>query len=299
MREFDVIVVGELNADIIMRLDSPPEPGKEVLATDSLITLGSSSAICAVGLARLGLGVKFIGFVGDDDLGRFILRRLHGEGIEVEDVEIAKGEKTGFTVSLVHGGDRALVTEPGVMRKFDLKDEDFPKLSSARHLHISSPFLQESLRTATILREAKVRGLSTSLDPGWDPLDSRWDSLKPAFQHIDILLMNQVELERFSKGKGIGAIELPRRVIVKLGSMGSTGRWDGETVSQPAFPVAPVDTTGAGDSFNAGFLYAFLNGYDVQEAMRFGNACGALSCMALGGTEGFPRLDQVLKFLGK
>jgi sugar/nucleoside kinase (ribokinase family) len=159
------------------------------------------------------------------------------------------------------------------------------------HLHISSYFLQESLRPdcRALFAEAHRRGMTTSLDPGFDPTEN-WDSgLRETLKEVDIFFPNEVELA------GVGGFEDPieclRRldngrtlVVAKLGREGCMALEGGSPVHVPAFAVQPVDTTGAGDSLNAGFLHAWLRQRPLREAMRFGAACGALSTRAMGGT---------------
>jgi sugar/nucleoside kinase (ribokinase family) len=287
-----LIVVGELNVDLILRGYSIfPALGKEVLVDDLALTLGSSSAICAVGLARLGNAVSFLGKVGRDVWGDFCLETLRNAGIDTEPVIRDASLKTGLTASVSSASDRALITYLGAIS--ELRPSDVPEtaLEGKRHLHISSFFLQQGLRAglSALFQAAHRNGLTTSLDPGYDPLET-WDrSLLEALEEVDIFLPNESEIRAISGSDDIE--EALRRLdngrtltVAKLGAAGAMSMQSGAVVQVDGFPVSPVDTTGAGDSFNAGFLHAWLQSYPLREALQFGCACGAMSTLGVGGT---------------
>lgn len=307
-----VSIVGELNVDIILRgIDGFPELDKEKLASEGKITLGSSSAICAVGLSRLGIKVNFIGAVGDDILGEYILRFLSRERVGIERIKRVTNSNTGFTVSLTYPENRALITYTGVMEDFtyDEKDKEFI-CNSSDHLHISSYFLQKRLQKdiKELFISAKEKGITISLDPGWDPEDRNWDKLIELFPLIDILFVNEIEAKRIYHSKfGLkessidviseGLSKDIKTLVIKLGEKGALAVDNGKKYFRPGFRINVVDTTGAGDSFNAGFLYGRLNNYDIDRCLLLGNACGALSCTGVGGTTMFPTLRELKEFL--
>jgi sugar/nucleoside kinase (ribokinase family) len=287
-----ILVVGELNPDLILRNYSAfPCLGQEVLVEDCTLTLGSASAICAVGLAKLGDAVRFAGLVGQDQWGDFSLQALVNAGIDTSGVRRDASVKTGITISITSAADRAFVTHLGAIAAFRAAHLDSAVMDGCGHLHISSYFLQEGLRgdCRALFAEAHRRGMTTSLDPGFDPTE-KWDSgLRDTLTEVDVFFPNEVEL------RGAGAsdepIECLRRldngrtlVVAKLGREGCMALDGGSAVHVPAFAVEAVDTTGAGDSFNAGFLHAWLGRRPLKEAMRFAAACGALSTRAMGGT---------------
>ena len=141
-----VLVVGEVNPDLVLRGDRFPAAGKEVLVDDFVMTLGSASAICAMGLARLGEAVSFVGKVGADPWGAYCVETMAAAGIDVSRIARDPALKTGVTVSITSSRDRALVSfigAIGALRAADVADGDF---AGARHLHVSSYFLQEGLR---------------------------------------------------------------------------------------------------------------------------------------------------------
>ena len=300
-----ILVIGELNVDLILQnYQAFPELGKEVLVGDSTLTLGSSSAICAVGLARLGEDVAFLGKVGRDVWGEFCCQRLQGERIDISRVIVDPAVKTGITTSITGAVDRALVTYLGAISELRAGEIDAAVLRGFGHLHVSSYFMQSGLRPGlqSVFQQAKAAGMSTSLDPGFDP-DEKWGpGLADTLGSTDVFFPNEVELRGIS-GKtdlqeGLASMQNGHTTVVaKLGREGAMALLQGRLVRVPAPLVEPVDTTGAGDSFNAGFLHCWLAGRSVEAAMRYGAACGAISTQALGGTGCQPGEAEVEAFL--
>ena len=300
-----ILVVGELNPDFILQgYESFPVPGKEVLVDDFSMTLGSASAICAMGLTRLGNSVSFLGKIGDDLLGGFCLQILERAGLDVSNVVRDSKLKTGVTVSITSPSDRALLTFLGAM--VALREDEIPDelLKEFQHLHMSSYFLQQALRPRCrrLFARAHRLGVTTSLDPGYDPKEQWGKDLHETLRETDVFFPNEVEafaitgyeeplaaLQRLQNGR--------THIVMKLGSKGCVTLEQGQLVRCPAFPVDPVDTTGAGDSFNAGFLHAWLSGSSICESLRIGAACGAMSTLGLGGTSAQPDAEQLTQFL--
>ncbi|MGC8971880.1 MAG: carbohydrate kinase family protein [bacterium] len=308
----NVSIVGELNVDIIMRgINGFPELDKEKLAEEGRVTLGSSSAICAVGLSRLGIKVSFIGAVGDDIFGEYILRFLNNERINVSRVRRQPATDTGFTVSLTYPENRALITYTGIMKDFTINEEDIDFIiSNSSHLHISSFFLQKRLQQDMkyLFSRVKEKGLTISLDPGWDPEDKDWFKLKEFLPLVDMLFLNEIEAKRvyFSLyEKEDDAIDKIAKIlskevkllVIKLGEKGALVVENRKGYYRAGFKVNVIDTTGAGDAFNAGFLYGRLNNYELDKCLLIGNACGALSCTGIGGTTNLPTLKVLKEFI--
>ncbi|MCI4568364.1 carbohydrate kinase family protein [Lysobacter sp. CFH 32150] len=287
-----ILVVGEINVDLICTgYRSFPEPGKEVLVDDFTMTLGSSSAICAMGLARLGNAVRFVGKVGADPWGDYCVATMRDAGIDVSRVVRDPAIKTGVTVSITSRRDRALVSYLGSIGALRAEDVDGQALDGADHLHISSYFLQQGLRDncGELLARASDAGLSTSLDPGFDPAE-RWEhDLLDALDAVDLFFPNEVELRAITGEAsildGLRRLQNGRtRTIATLGAEGCA-TLDGDALLQAVcYPIATVDSTGAGDSFNAGFLHAWLRRQPIADCLRWGAACGSLSTRGLGGT---------------
>lgn len=303
-----ILVVGELNVDLILQdYSSFPTPGREVLVERASLTLGSASAICAAGLARLGNEVAFSGKLGIDAWGDYIMGRLNELGIDVSHVLRSAEDTTGITVSVSSAADRALITYLGCSAGLHASEIQDEWMRGVGHLHVSSFFLQRALRPdlKNLFARAHAMGLTTSLDPGCDPLEE-WGQdamdLLDVLREVDVFLPNEVELSGVT-GEPCAetALQLLQNgrtlTVAKLGASGCLSAQDGRVVRVPAFPVTPVDTTGAGDSFNAGFLHAWLRGDGFAEAIRFGAACGALSTQGLGGTTSQPSAQEASEFM--
>ncbi|SEN87303.1 carbohydrate kinase family protein [Paenibacillus sp. OV219] len=300
-----VIVIGELNVDLIFADSNiTPEPNRERLVRDFRLALGSSSAIAAAGLAGLGLDVAFVSIVGDDEFGHFCLKELARLGVDVTHVAVDSSVRTGVTLSLTDGSDRSLLTYMGSIGSVTPAMIPMELFREASHVHFGSYFLQDAMRPhwLEVFQLAKACGMTTSFDAGWDPAE-HWDRerLAALLAYTDWFIPSEEEaLQVFE----VGAVdELPGRlpaergaVVVKCGSAGAVGIFaDGRVEYAPPFTVVPVDTTGAGDSFNAGFIAAKLRDEPDREALEYANACGALSTLAIGGA-GTVTLDALARF---
>jgi len=303
----NILIAGELNLDLILQnYRSFPALGREVLVDDVTLTMGSASAICACGLAKLGNTVTFAGKVGSDPWGDLCKTKLAACGVDISRVMVDPALKTGITVSITSPTDRALVTYPGASTALQASDFQRESFHGFRHLHVSSFFIQQGLRPGIkqLLRLASECGLTTSLDPGYDP-DEKWGrDLLEVLSEVDVFLPNEVELEGVTglqdREQALRSVANSRTLtIAKLGTDGCMASEAGKTVTVPAFPVEPVDTTGAGDSFNAGFLHAWLRGAPLRDAMTFAAACGALSTLSAGGTSAQPTEREARSFLAE
>jgi sugar/nucleoside kinase (ribokinase family) len=300
-----VLVIGDLNADLIFSgISSPPQPGREVLAQDFSLELGSSSAICAAGLARLGTSVALLSKVGDDMLGRFCVNELRRLGVDVRAVRVEPGLKTGITASFSYE-DRALVTFPGAIAELTASEVSRPLLGGFAHLHISSYYLQRSLQpgVAGLCAMAKQAGLTVSLDPGHDPSGEWSPALWEAFPNCDVLFVNEVELAALSGSNqvtpGLRAISRGSMIVVaKLGKHGAAALAGGQFYNADSIDVHATDTTGAGDSFNAGFLHLWLRGFPFESCLQCGSICGGLSTRKLGGCASqasWPEVEETMQ----
>ncbi len=303
-QDYDVVVIGELNADLILRGNVTPAFGQvEQIIDDAALTIGSSSAIFACGAARLGLRVAFIGKAGDDEFGRFMRRELQQRGIDAGGVVIDPGLPTGLSVILSRPSDRAILTHLGSIAALRFDEIDLALLSRARHLHLGSYYLLDALRpdVPRLFEEARARGLTISLDTNYDPAEKWEGGLRETLQRVDVFLPNETELLAITREDAIEAgldrlAEIPV-VAVKLGARGAIARGGSQICRADAIPVKAVDTTGAGDSFDAGFVYAYLARQDLSQALRFACACGSLSTRAAGGTAAQATLAEALAAL--
>lgn len=308
MKRLDVSIAGEINLDLILYgLPATMPTERELLATGFRATLGSSSAILAHNLATLGAKVGFTTRVGADQLGAIALERLRASGVDLSHIVHSDGPvTTGVTVLLPHGETRHILTYPGTMSEMERGDLDFNYLASARHFHLSSLFLQHALQAdlPQLFRDLKRSGLTLSLDTNDDPED-RWDGvLTELLGLIDILLPNEDEICRIARRDTVDdaldvlGAQVPL-IAVKCGTRGAIVQHKGQRSIVPAVKVQPVDTIGAGDSFDAGFLFAWLRGADAEACAAAGNITGALSTLRPGGTESFREPELWQPFLQK
>jgi sugar/nucleoside kinase (ribokinase family) len=305
--DFDLLVLGDCNPDLVLRGDVEPAFGQVERLVDSAdMVVGGSGAIVACGAARLGLRTAFAGVVGDDVFGHFMVDALGERGVDTSGIVISTGERTGLTVVLARDGDRALLTFPGAIASLRAEAVDGGLLGSARHVHVSSYFLQTALAPGLpeLFGTIRASGGTTSVDPNWDPAE-RWDGgLRELLPLTDVFLPNAEEASRISGNADpiAGAEELSAEgplVAVKLGPDGAmaAGAGGGRLHAAPPEGVEPVDTTGAGDSFDAGFLAGILSDWSHERALALGCACGALSTRAAGGTAAQPTLAEAVQLL--
>ena len=307
MPKFDVSVIGELNLDLIFYgLPQKLELDREHLATNLSLTLGSSSAIFAHNLARLGSSVGFSSSIGSDSLGPICIERLAEAKIDLTRVRKFEGKITGLTVILPQGKERYILTYPGTMAEYSIADLDLSYVYDAKHLHVASYFLQRAIQPslAQIFRDAQAVGLTTSLDTNDDP-DDRWPpDIQKVFPHLDLLMPNETEACRMAGVTDVeAAIDIlskkVKTLVLKRGSKGATVVSGTQRFTALPLPVEVVDPIGAGDSFNAGFLHQFVRGASLEDCLTFGNVAAALSTTRGGGTEAFRDAQYRDTFLAK
>lgn len=305
-RKYDVIALGELNVDIILNsIDGFPEIGKEKFAGSMTVTLGSSTAIFAANTACLGARTAFAGMVGDDSFGDLVSSSLEARGVDTEFLIRSAKYATGATVVMSYDEDRANLTYQGAMDHMGFDDIDPEIFLQGRHIHISSIFMQSALKRDLfkVFGAAEKNGVTLSMDTQWDPVE-KWDfDYKALLPHINIFMPNETELKcltgKDSLDASVEAIVpyLKEAAVIKCGSKGSLlVRKDGTRTMLPSFLNKNViDTIGAGDSFNSGFIYSYVRGLSLEECQRTGNLTGAVNTTAAGGTGAFTSRSAVEK----
>jgi len=300
--DLDLLVLGDCNPDLILCGDVEPAFGQtEKLVDEARLVVGGSGAIMACGAARLGLRTAFSGVVGDDVFGRFMLAELGERGVDTTGCLVDPNRPTGLSVILSHGEDRAILTSPGTI--YDLRGEvvDADLMRMARHVHVSSYFLQKGLQCDLpgLFRELRDVGTTTSIDPNWDPSEE-WDSgLLSLLDLTDCFFPNSAEARAIT---GVEDIDIAAEalaehgtvVAVKFGQGGGLAMSGSEVVRSESIPANVVDTTGAGDSFDAGFLAGRLSGWSLDRCLALAVACGSLSTRAMGGTAAQPTMEEAL-----
>jgi len=309
-----VLVVGDANVDLILQGDIVPRFGQaEQLLDEATLVLGSSAGIMASGLAKLGVETTLLAVIGDDDFGRFTRSELETAGVRTDALLTDAEVPTGISVILSAPGDRAILTLPGTIPLLTA-DAVRAAVESVRpdHVHFASYFLQPVLagELPELLSWLRARGIRTSLDTNWDPAQ-RWGGLAEVLPNLDYLLPNREELRAIAGAVG-GAASLPPMdrgdesaagVIAALGpavvvKAGADGGWSlghgAPLASAPGLVVDVVDTTGAGDSFDAGYLAAVAHGVEDESLrLRWAAVAGSLSTLGKGGTAGQPGLREL------
>jgi sugar/nucleoside kinase (ribokinase family) len=296
MPRFDVTIAGELNLDLILYgLPEQLLPERELLSDRMMLTLGSSSAIVAHNLATLGSRVGFQSRIGDDPLGQIAIERLQQGGVDVSLVRrVRSSTTTGLTVILHHEAWRNILTYAGTIAETCWEDLDLNYLSDSLHFHFSSYYLQRSLRprVGELFRYLKSKGLTISLDTNDDP-DDRWaGGLHELLGYVDVFLPNEREACKVAGTEDLDAgieklSKLVPLVVVKVGSKGAIAQRGSERFTSPPQEVVAIDTIGAGDSFDAGFLHEYVQGSDLAMCLASANRAGAFSTTRPGGTEAF------------
>jgi len=303
-KHFSVLVTGELNVDLLLnRIDSFPEIGKETLAGSMTLALGSSSAIFASNLSSLSTKVAFVGKVGADLFGDFVIQSLQKKNVITEFIIRDTQLNTGATVVLNFGEERAMVTHTGSMEHLTISDISDDMLLRSEHLHFSSAFLQTGIKNdlALLFKRAKDSGLTTSFDTQWDP-EEQWDlPLDKILPYVDVFLPNKAEAMFLTRTNSVedALTQLGKAgniIVIKLDKEGSLSYHSGDKLFVPSFlNTNVVDTIGAGDSFNAGFIHKFIQLKTVAECQTFANLTGAVSTTAAGGTSAFTDLHSIMK----
>ena len=295
-KRYDIITFGDACVDLILRGgDVAPRFGQaEKIVAEYDLAMGGSCCIFAAQAAKLGLKTALLGRVGGDAFGHLILDELQSAGVETRFVTVDRNLKTGLTVHLAQGDDRAMLTHLGALNTLTPDDVTDEFLASAAHLHYGSLYLHTGLlpHWIQILARAKRRGLSVSLDTNWDPSESWHTDLAAASPHLDILLPNEQEAIHLSRQNDLeAAMQTLRRLVpilaVKLGADGAAA-FHGEAEYAQSVQAADVggDGIGAGDSFDAGFVAGWLDGLPIESCLSIACQCGRAVAGRVGGTAG-------------
>lgn len=298
---WDVIAAGDLFIDLVLSgFEKLPAMGEEGFAEACGRETGGGSANTACGMARLGSRAAILGIVGQDEAGWF-RERFAARGVDTSMLCADSHHTSAITVAVSTPAERIFYTYygpnsqlPGLLAQPDVRE----RLALARHVHFAMPVAPPLLvELGAWLRR---NGTTTSIDVGWQ---EKWlddPASRDSLRHVDWFLPNEREAERMTGESQAGRVLScfhdygVRGVVIKLGPQGSAALFEGQCRVIPSIAVSPIDTTGAGDCFNAGFLWAILNGMPLESCLRTGNICGALSTEASGGIAAFPTSDRVL-----
>ncbi|MGI9252661.1 MAG: carbohydrate kinase family protein [Thermomicrobiales bacterium] len=305
---FDVVCVGNLVADLIVRnLEAlPPRTTLQMVEAIDL-KAGGCAYTTAYVLSALGARSAMLGAIGDDIFGRFLEEELVKVGVDCSG--LLRHSTLGSTATMVvvdGAGERTYVHAAGAA--VALRRESLPEelLFSGRAIHVAGALINHDLDgepTAAIMREAQARGILTSLDTSWDS-SGRWERVHAALPYLDVFAPGHPE------ARMVSGLDDPRKIaawargrgakiaVIKLGPDGAWVDGPGFRGLVPAIPVTAIDTTGAGESFNAGFLYGLLRGWPLERAARLGVATGGRAVSGVGAVAGACSLAEALAFAG-
>ncbi|WP_049922465.1 carbohydrate kinase family protein [Halopiger djelfimassiliensis] len=293
-----VLTAGHVNWDVTLRVDRLPEADGEASIRSQRQSGGGSAGNVAAALAGLEIDTGVIGSVGDDDNGLLARRELEAAGVSLEGLQVVEGANTAVKYLLVDDdGEVAVLGNDGVNEAVAPADLDRSRIRAADHVHLTS---QRPDTAAAIARTATDAGIPVSFDPGRRLGDRDYSA---ALAVADIVFANDREIAALLEDEYVGSDFSDRIVVVKHGRDGAEVHTPRGSYEHPGFEVESVDTAGAGDAFAAGFIAATLadggdslDGIDIERALEYANACGALTASRVG-TRSVPTAEDVTDFL--
>ncbi|MBQ6098640.1 MAG: carbohydrate kinase family protein [Methanobrevibacter sp.] len=299
----EIIGFGALNVDKLYSVDSIVSSDEESFITNETDTPGGSAANTIVGLARLGCDTSIIGKIAEDEDGDLIEYNLAINGVYTNNLIYSETGSTGKCLGFVDkNGERCLYISPGVNNEIQIDEINPLYIMRCKIMHYTS-FVGNSFNTQIELLEKLSDETLLSFDPGMLYVQKGFDELKPILDRTDILLINESELRLLCNNENSSLKELAinfldmgiETIVVKQGSKGVYAINNNEECQVDAFKCSVVDTTGAGDSFNSGFLYSFLRGYDLEKSCKIGNWVASKAIEGFG-MEKFPSLKELEEF---
>ena len=299
----EIIGFGALNVDRLYSVDKIVSHDEESFITDETDTPGGSAANTIVGLARLGCSTSIIGKIAEDDEGDLIEYNLAVNGVYTNNLIYSESGSTGKCIGFVDkNGERCLYISPGVNDDIKIGEINPLNIMRCKIMHYTS-FVGDSFNTQIELLEKLSKETLLSFDPGMLYVEKGFDVLKPVLERTDILLINESELRLLCnndyddlKELTLGLLDLGiDTVVVKQGSKGVFAINNSQECFVEAYECEVVDTTGAGDSFNSGFLYSFLKGYDLEKSCQIGNWVASKAIQGFG-MDKFPTVNELEEF---
>ncbi|AXC13902.1 Ribokinase [Acidisarcina polymorpha] len=302
-----VVAVGDYCVDLILTGDVRPRFGQaEQILDDGSLEIGGSAGIFTSQMAKLGARVKALGVVGDDPFGKMVMDALSGSGVDVSLLKFHDTLKTGIGIALSEPDDRAILTYLGTIDAMRPDDLDETMLRLCRHFHLCSYYLLDAMRPSwrEWLALCRDRGITTSFDTNWDPAN-QWTGVDELLINVDVFLPNDREALAISRQRNVDdagemLAQYGSLVVIKRGAEGASAfhrgkRWDIAPNAELGLPSRVVDTTGAGDNFDAGFLCGWLTGWDILSCMELGHRCAVGSLEQRGGVRG-QRIERIAEF---
>jgi sugar/nucleoside kinase (ribokinase family) len=305
----DLVTVGAVCADVMVRpVETFPPRGQLALVPTLEMHVGGLAGVTAAIFCQLGGRAAFVGRVGADSFGDYIVSTLQQAGVEVGGVRRDPDHRSSASIVMVSGdGERTFLHHLGTNATTSPEDLDLEQISQAKVLHWGGPSLCPLLDGAPIARvfeQARKRGVKTSMDTCYDGKGVWLPLIEPSLPHLDIVFSSLEEARKFTgqqEPEDIADFYLNYGVQITVIKLGDQGMFiksaSGETHRQPAHAVDVVDTTGAGDAACGGFLYGYTQGWDLKRCGRLANAVGGLTVQRMGGAEAIRSLEATLAFM--
>ena len=305
MVRVDVISLGDIAMDVIISVPKFPQRGGDVHSESMDEIIGGCATNTAVTLHKFNHNVGLIGAIGDDHYGNIILEYLKKEGLETSHIQIVSDDRTTTCfIILDEERERTFITFGGAQYHLSLDNIDETFIANAKCLYISGYILLGSPSRETAIYAAKIakeNGVKVFFDPALHPASLGMNFVLPVLEQTDVLLLNSIELEKIITPSRKSIEDLfeigPKLIVVKRGKKGCRIFSPREQIEVGGFEVEVIDTTGAGDGFNAGFIHSILEGWDIEKSAIFANAVGALTVAVLGARPEITSEDDVIKFM--
>ncbi|MBS7624405.1 carbohydrate kinase family protein [Candidatus Bathyarchaeota archaeon] len=295
---FEVVCFGALNVDKLYRVDRLAGADEESVIIDFSESPGGSAANTAVGLARLGVKVGYIGKVAKDREGELLLKAFLSEGVDTSGIIVSETGRSGSVIGFVdQKGNRALYLDPGVNNTLKYEEINLDYVRGAKILHLTSFAGKLPFEAQKKLIES-ISDIKVTFDPGVIYARKGLDTLKPIVKRTYAFLPSEGELrlltgEDYREGAQILLNEGVQIVAVKLGGRGCYVTDGNEEHLISPFKVEVIDTTGAGDAFCAGFIYGLLRGKSLRECGVLGNFVASRCLTKMGARDGLPRFEDL------
>lgn len=309
---YEVVCVGIMCVDVLARpIDHLPDKGKLDLIDNIQMQVGGCASNAAIDLAKLGINVAMLAKTGDDGFGRFIMETLKSEKVDTIGIVIDKSVQTSASVVAISpDGERSILHCLGSNSKFSYKDVDIHIVKNSKVLFIAGTFLMPEFDGAgaeKILKLAGDNGVICCMDTAWDSTNQWMDKIEASLKYLDWFMPSYEEAVRLGgkdKPEDIAEVFISKgvkNVVVKLGKDGCYVKPQGEPgFYAPAYnDIKVLDTSGAGDSFCAGFITGLVKGWDLKMCAKFANAVGSHCVMEIGTTTGIKPMNEILDFMKK
>ena len=304
----ELVSLGIVCADVMVRpVERLPKRGALDLVPQLEMHVGGLAGVTAAVFSQLGGSAAFIGRVGEDSFGRYILNTLEAAGVDIRAAKRDPECRSSATVVLIsEDGERTFLHHMGSNAATCEADVDFDLVGSAQVLHWGGPSVAPQLDGAPmgrIFERARALGVKTSLDTCYDAKGVWMPLIEPALPHLDLLMSSIEEARCYTSCDEPAAMAHAFRahgvetVVIKLGAEGLYACNAAEAFHVPAHRVDVVDTTGAGDAACGGFLYGYIQGWPLERCVRLANAVGALTVQCMGGAEAIVSLEETLAFM--